>query len=232
MTVSPGTYPTLRAERIEDPNRLWAIPLLGMMVKSILLIPVFIVFTLAGIVWLVLIVVNSFQVLLTGSYWQAAYNLTRGLMRLNAKIWFYLAGLTDKYPGFGLEIDDRYSLDIEYPEQPNRAFAIPILGSIVRIILLIPFYIYAEIIAYGAILGALISFVPVLFAGRYPETTFELIRDAIRLNAAEFAYLGGLSDRYPSFAISTKHGTAKVVLIVIGGVLFLLSLVPSIAGGQ
>jgi len=232
MTLSPGTYPTLRAERIEEPNRLWAIPLLGIVVKAILLIPVFIVFSVLAIVWLVLMVVNSIPVLFTGSYWHPAYDLTLGLIRLNTKIWFYLAGLTDKYPGFGLAIDDRYSLDIEYPEAPNRAFAIPILGGIVRWILLIPFYIYASVISYAAYVAAMISFVPVLFTGRYPETTFEIIRDAVRLGTAEFAYLGGLSDRYPSFAISTEHGTAKIFLIIIGALLSLLSIVPSIAGGR
>ena len=232
MTLSPGTYPTLRAERIDEPNRLWAFPILGILVKSILLIPVLIVLSVLSIVWFVLMVINSVQVLLTGSYWRPAYDLTFGLIRMSTKVWFYLAGLTDKYPGFGFEIDDRYSLNIDYPERPNRAFAIPIVGGVVRVILLIPFLIYESIISNAALIGALISFVPVLFSGRYPETTFELNRDAVRLTSAELVYLAGLSDEYPSFAISREHGTGKVVLIVIGVVLFLLNTVPSLTGGR
>lgn len=230
MTLSPGTYPTLRAERIEEPNRLWAIPLLGIVVKSILLIPVVIEITVLYFVFLIVSIINSVVVLVSGSFWRPAYDLTLGLIRLNAKLLFYYAGLTDKYPGFGFDIDDRYSLHIDYPERPNRAFALPVVGGIFRYLLLIPFAIYAGIIGYGAILGAVISFVPVLFGSRYPETTFELVRDAARLEMAELAYAAGLSDDYPSFTISIEHGTAKVVLIVIGVVLYLLNIVRPATG--
>ena len=82
---------------------------------------------------------------------------------------------------------------------------------------------------YGALVGAVIAFVPVLFAGRYPETMFELLRDAFRLQAAQLTYGFGLSDRYPSFAISMNHGGAKIALIAIGVILLVIQEASSLA---
>jgi hypothetical protein len=225
MTVSPGTYPTLEAARIETPNRLWAVPILGMTVKSLLLIPVVIWLEVLLFVWGIVVLINSLAVLFTGSYMRSAYDLTLGVMRLNTKVSFYLAGLTDKYPGFGFSIDDAYALDIAFPEQPGRAFAIPIFGGLIRGILLIPFAIYSYVIIYGALLAAVVASVPVLFVGKYPESIFELVRDAVRLEMAELAYGVGLSDSYPSFSISTSHGAVKGVFIAGGVVLLLLNVV-------
>lgn len=225
MTLSPGSYPTLQAERIAEPNRLWAFLVLGAVVKGLLLIPVFVWLSILELVVLILIVLNSVVVLFTGSFWQPAYDFTVGYMRLTAKLSFYLAGLTDKYPGFGFEIDDRYALDIQLPEQPNRAFAIPFLGGLFRGILLIPFAIYAYVVLYATYLGVVVSSFPVLFSGKYPESIFELVRDAVRIQTAEIAYVAGLSDSYPSFAISMNHGTIKGVLFVIGALMMVVYVV-------
>lgn len=229
MTLSPGSYPTLQADLIERPNRFWAVPILGILVKSLLLIPVFIWLWLVSIGLLVLVLVNSLIVLFTGSYSQSAYDLALGFLRLNAKTCFYLAGLTNDYPGFSLAIEDAFSLDIASPEQPSRLFAIPIVGGLIRGILLIPFVIYIEVVAYATYIGVIIASFPVLFTGRYPESVFELVRDTMRLYSAQLAYGFGLSDSYPSFAISTSHGTVKGILVVAGVVLLLLNIVMNIA---
>ncbi|HZT06487.1 MAG TPA: DUF4389 domain-containing protein [Chloroflexota bacterium] len=224
-------YPALRAERPEQPNQLWAIPILGLIVKEILLIPQFIELVVLEIVVGILVLINSFVVLFTGAYWQPAYNLLLGFSRFLLKIEFFFAGLTDKYPGFDLSIDDRFSLDIASPVQPNRFFAIPIVGGIVRVFITIPFAIYYDVIATAAGIGMVISFVPVLFTGRYPEATFELIRDSARLAAAYLFYMAGVSDRYPNFSISMNHATTKIILIVIAVIAVLMNFATNLGGG-
>ena len=209
-------YPQLTITRIQNPNKMWAIPIFGFVAKRIILIPVFIEVGFVAIYLFFLLIINSFIVLFTGRYWPYCYQMNLGVLRLIAKIGFFVSGLTDKYPGFGFVIQDNFSLDMAYPEHPNRLFAIPVFGILARLILLIPFLIYLGIIGAGARLGMVVSFVPVLFKGNYPETTFELNRDSTRLGFSSSLYFAGLSDAYPSFKIATTHMTGKIILIILG----------------
>ena len=209
-------YPTLSIDRIKNPNRMWALPVLGGVAKIIILIPVFIELGLLAVLNFFILIINSFYVLTNGKYWLYAYNLNLGIMRLIAKTTFFFTGLTDKYPGFNFKIEDKFQLDLELPKTPNRFFAFPILGLLARIILMIPYFIYSGIVNGGARLGTLISFAPVFTKGYYPQSTYELNRDSMRLGLSEMAYMAGLSDKYPSFSISKNHLKIKIALIILG----------------
>lgn len=90
--------------------------------------------------------INSFLVLLTGKYWEHAYWVTLGLLRLSTKISFYMGGLTDKHPGISLSINDNFSFDIPYPEKSSRFYTVPVFGGLVRWILLIPYAVFIDVI--------------------------------------------------------------------------------------
>jgi len=223
-----GVYPDLTVEHIQNPNRLWAIPVLGAVVKGIILIPVFVWLYLLSIAWGVLIVINSFVVLFSGHYWDPAYRLTLGFTRIYLRVMLYFTGLTDRYPGFGLANDDpAIALEIAKPESPNRLWAVPILGGLVKVVILIPYLVYLVVLQYAAGIGIVISSFWVLFMGRYPEAVYELTRDYIRVLLAEVVYITGLSDSYPSFRISMNHAGIKIALIV---AVILLWFVPAISG--
>ncbi len=216
-------YPTLSVKQIQNPNRLWAFPVFGFLIKIIILIPIFIETWFLSTTNVLLIIINSFGVLFTGRYWRIAYELNLGLMRLNTKISFFMAGLTDKYPGFSLSINDNFNVDMEKPKNPNRAFAFPLFGGLVRIILLIPFFIWMVILRYAELVAMVLASFPVLFMGKYPESFFEIIRDYTRVNLATSVYFSGLSDQYPSFRISFNHKKIKITLIIISLVFLILS---------
>lgn len=221
IPTGPRMYPVLDVPRIANPNRMWAFPIFGFVVKLVVLIPVFFWLMLLGLAVLVVgVLINPLVVLFTGKYWQTSYELVSGYIKLGVKASFFLVGLTNKYPGFSLTIEDAYKVGIDMPKTSNRLYAIPVLGGIIRLILLIPYLIWETIINYGAGLGIVVSFVPVLFMGKYPETTYELFRDYTRLNVASTMYLFGLSDTYPSFWISKNHLVAKIILIILGMVLY------------
>jgi uncharacterized protein DUF4389 len=227
-SASSSVYPELQVEHIQDPNRLWAIPLLGITAKAIILIPVGIWLMLLSIAFWVFTVINSLVVVFTGRYWDPAYELTLGVMRLYLKAVLYGPGLTDRYPGFGFDISDPLiSLDVGKPENPSRLWAIPILSGVAKYVILIPYLIYVYVLQYAAWIGVVVSSFWVLFAGRYPESVYELTRDSTRVLLAYLAYFSGLSDRYPSFRISMNHAGVKVVLIVIACLL----LFGNLAGG-
>ncbi len=224
LTSTKGTnyYPSIKIRQIQSPNRLYAFPVLGIVMKSIMLIPVVIVAFFLGIVsWIMTGFINPFYILSTGNYWDTAYSINRKMLRYSLKIWYFVIGLTDTYPGFDFDIHDSFSFEIAKPKKPNKLFAIPLLGLAIRLVLIIPYAIYTNILGNGATFGTLISSFPVFFAGTYPESTFEFNRDTSRVNMASYAYMLGLSDEYPSFYISMKHKLIKIILIVIGLLMFL-----------
>lgn len=209
-------YPPITIHRITHPNRWYAFPIFGFVIKTILLIPQFLQLLILGIAaFFMVALINPFVVLFTGNYWNPAYQLTSGMMRLGVKIAFFLYGLTNTYPGFDFTIHDDYKVEIHKPQHPNRLFAIPLFGFLVRAILLIPFLLYEGVIRTAAYFGAIGASFPVLYKGYYPESSYEIARDSVRLNIAQSMYVAGLSDTYPSFWISMNHKTIKIILIVL-----------------
>ena len=178
------------------------------------MIPIFIELAVVGLYTLIITVfINSFVVLITGKYWRHCYNINTGLLKLGAKIHLYFIGLTNKYPGFSLDVSG-FDLNFTYPSASNRYFAIPIFGGLARLVLLVPYFVYNAAISKGAFLGVIISSLWVLFKGRYPETSYEFASDALRLNISQTLYMNGISDKYPSFYISLDHATLKLLLII------------------
>lgn len=216
-------YPALRVDHIQNPSRLYAIPLLGILIKVIICIPIFIELFFLNMASTVLTLMNAFYVLATGKYWDLAYEINLGVLRLTTKQTLFFFGLTNTYPGFDLTIDDPLiALDMVKPKNPGRFFAVPMIGGLVRLILLIPFLIYVNAINSAAgIASSFLASFHVLFKGKYPEFAYELARDLMRLNLASSVYLSGFSDSYPSFWISMNHKTIKIVLIILGVLLSL-----------
>lgn len=213
-------YPELKIDLIQNPNRLYAFPILGGIFKIIILIPIAIEVAFLSLFWLFVSIINSFVVLFAGKYWDFNYNFSLGLFRLFTKVSFYFNGLSNKYPGFSFSLTE-FTLDIKKPENPSRFYAIPIFGGLVRIILLIPYFIWTQVLSNASEIGTVASSIPVLFKGYYPESTYELNRDTTRVSLGNYSYMLGLSDTYPSFWVSFNHKTIKIILLVIGVILAL-----------
>lgn len=222
MATQNPIYPELIITKIKNPNRNWAIPILGGLAKIIILIPVFLELAVLFIYIFLLQIINSFNVLFNKKYWPYCFEVTTGTFNLATKVTFFFYGLSDKYPGFNLKLNGDFDLKFQMPQKPGLFYAIPILGIVARGILIIPFAIYSQVIGNGAKVGVVGSSFPVFFSGRYPDSTFELARDSIRLSLSQFAYFAGISDKYPSFKINMEHQTIKIALIIIGTALVLM----------
>lgn len=210
--------------KIQNPNRFYALPLVGLVAKLVMIIPVALWLWAVSVAYIFIMFINSFMVMFTGKYWDMAFNVTKLMLSLTVKLQLFISGLTDIYPGFGSEIKDaNIKLNLVKPENPNRLFAIPLFGGIVRAILLIPFAVWIYIVDSGARLGVVLSFYKVLFKAVYPDSTYEFYSDATRLNAYQFSYFSGISDRYPSFKISWNHKWIKIALIAAGLLLGILN---------
>jgi hypothetical protein len=216
-------YPHFTVDNNKKPNRLYAFPLLGILIKIIILIPQFVEMFFLGIAAIFLLIINWFIVLFTGEYWDLAYNFFLGIMRLEAKMHLFLYGLTDTYPGFALNTKNLFTLTIPKPTNPNRILAIPLIGIIVRFILLIPYLIFNEVLGRGAGIAMVCSWFAVLFNKQFPESLYEFERDTLRVSFASSSYILGFSDHYPNFKISMNHQTIKLLLIIAGAICLGLS---------
>lgn len=215
-------YPLITIDRIKRPSRVYAIPIVGFLIKTIIVWPIGVELSFLYLANSIILFVNSFAVLFTGRYWTIAYELSVGIMRLETKVFFFLFGLMDEYPGFSLS-SKTVSFAIDFPSRPHRGFAIPIFGGLARLILLIPFLIYAIVMRWATALVSMVGSFYVLFTGKYPESVYEFVLDTNRLLLSISSYFfSGISDTYPNFQISMNHKMIKIIAIILSSILVIL----------
>ncbi len=209
-------YPELIIPNNTHPNKLYAFPVVGLVIKFIILIPVLIVSLFVGLIYGVLSIVTPFVILFTGKYWNTAYTFTLGYFTYTAKIQLFLAGITDKYPGFTLEPNGIFEIRLPKPESPSRLMAFPGGGYVGRFLILIPYAFYQTVLQYGMYVAIIASWFGVWIKGNYPESLYEFIKDELRVSLAYDTYMTYLSDTYPSFKISMNHKKIKIILLILG----------------
>jgi len=188
---------TFSVDYLENPNRLWAFPVIGGTVKLIVVIPIGFWLMIVAFAAMALSVINGFFVLFTGRYWGLAHTLALGTMRLSVKANCFFLGLSDFYPGFSLDSSAEVRLEMALPRQPNRLLAVPLVSGIFRFAVLVPFFIFLFVIGLLVLLVYWVTWIPVLLIGKYPEGLFSLMVFALRFQLKLSAYTFGLSDRYP-----------------------------------
>jgi uncharacterized RDD family membrane protein YckC len=201
VRAEPAVFPahpvTLTLAYPVSPNRFWAIPIIGILVKFIILIPVFLLSLFAALGAAVVLFVAWIPVLIVGRYPGWAFTFVRGLMRWSVRTNAFVYGLTDRYPWPGAGPDHPLALDFEIPASSSRLWAIPLLGLIVKAIALIPAVLLTSLAGYGLGFVFLIAWAPVLFTGRYPEWGYRIGQTTIRWNARVEAFFVGVNEQYP-----------------------------------
>jgi hypothetical protein len=91
---------------------------------------------------------------------------------------------------------------IERPESSSRFFAILIIGGLVRFLLLVPHFVVLYILSLAVAICQLVIWGWVLFGGQYPDWAWTLVGGTLTWNTRVYAYIFGLTDRYPPFAFS------------------------------
>jgi uncharacterized RDD family membrane protein YckC len=80
---------------------------------------------------------------------------------------------------------------------PDRIWAFPVQGFLGKVVVLFPVLFAQVFAATGAALISLITWVPVLIVGRYPEWAFTYIRGLMRWSVRSSTFYYGLNDRFP-----------------------------------
>ncbi|MPZ23676.1 MAG: DUF4389 domain-containing protein [Dehalococcoidia bacterium] len=116
----------------------------------------------------------------------------------------YVSSLTDKYPAItlGPAEGEAASLDVDYPPSFNRFLNFPILGMIVKVILVIPHLI---ILFFAAIVAAFAVFFGqfvILFTGRFPPAWAGFVAGTTQLSIRINLWVFAFTDRYPPFSLT------------------------------
>lgn len=113
VALLTGTYPpfgpggehtvNVTYDESETQNRLWGIPLFGVWVRWIILIPHFIVLWLLGIVSAILTFFAWIPILINGRQSELVLRWVGGTYRWGVRVYAYATLLTGTYPPFRLE---------------------------------------------------------------------------------------------------------------------------------
>ena len=210
--VEPGYDPDgfpvrVMYDETQGIGRLWGLPGIGVAVRALLLIPHFIVLWLLAIAVGFVMLVSWIPVLINGRQAGFVYSILGGFQRWILRVTSYLYLLTSGYPPFSLSGEDDYRVRVEIDrDQPiNRFWGIPILGLLIRWIILLPHYVVLWIIGIAAMVLILFSWVPVLILGRQSQLVYSVLGGWLRWSLRVSTYLMLLHDRYPPFSLGNEE---------------------------
>jgi len=163
--------------------------------RGFLMIPQFLFAIGVMLIAMILMFLNYLAVLVTGRSAFAGYlsGALRYITRINAYMYF----LTDQYPPFSLSDDANYPVRV-IVDKPGHIHRWRVLSSF----LAAPHIIVLYVLTIAAALASVVSWVTILFTGRYPSALFNVTAAAVRYQVRVNAYLYLIVDRYPPFTLS------------------------------
>src|SRR5438445_628607 len=89
----------------------------------------------------------------------------------------------------------------EAERRRQRFWAIPIIGGVAKVVILIPHLVIIAAILVAVFALWLVMWIPVLVSGEYPAGPYYLATGLSRWVLRVSAFQGGLTDRYPPFSL-------------------------------
>lgn len=182
-------------------SRLWGIPLLGVLVRSILLIPHYIVLAFYTMAVGLLLLVMWIPVLVNGRYPGGGYSFVGGYIRWTTRVQAYLLLAASAYPP--LSTTGRHDVDVRWDESQAipRWAGIPIVGILIRMLLVIPHLIVLYFLALAVAFLNLITWAPVLVNGRYADWAYRIVGGSLRWQNRISCYVLLMTGPYPPFSL-------------------------------
>ena len=166
---------------------------LTVLIRLLMVIPHFIVLWALGIAAYVVVIIGWFGALFTGRLPTFAADFLAGFVRWQTRVFGYTILLTDVYPPFTLE-DADYPIRVAVrPGRLNR------LAVLFRFILLIPAWIVASIVSYGALtIVQFVSWLIVLISGQMPDSLHQALSAVLRYQVRVIGFAFMLTSAYPA----------------------------------
>jgi len=109
-----------------------------------------------------------------------------------------------------------YPIDFQadYPESPGKQYAIPLVGWLIRVVLLIPHAVAVTVLSCAVAFIQLFAWAPVLFSGKFQPGLYSFEAGVLRWSGRMYAYLFGLTDQYPPFALGSDDDDGYPVRVL------------------
>jgi hypothetical protein len=177
---------------VTDDLKRWR---LTVALRWLLALPHLLVLALWTYLALPVTVVNWFITLVRGRPSTGVHAWTSRFIRYQAHVYAYVYLVADPYPSFrGWPGQYPIDLAIAPPTEQVR------WKTLLRIILVIPAYVFATVLGYVLFLVAFLGGFFALATGRYPKGFRDLSAYCLRFQAQTFGYLLLVTDRYPTLA--------------------------------
>jgi hypothetical protein len=175
--------------------------------RLILVIPHLFLLCFLGIAAMVIAFLGWWGALFTGRLPEFAVTYLSGFIRWWLRVLAYLYLLTDVYPPFTLDDVPAYPVRLLVPEPQrlNRA------AVFFRAILIIPAWIVAELVAYGAAVVLFVAWLITLIAGRMPVALHQAFTAVLRYQTRLYGYLWMLTPAYPAGVFGDAPGAPPAV---------------------
>ena len=191
-------YPVhLTIDRTQRVNRLWGIPLVGLVLRWILLIPHWLIIGILGFLAGLSVLVSWIPVLFLGRMPDMLFDLYVMTYRWAARVAAYAVLMTDSYPPFSLNVSYPVDLIVEPRSSLNRLWGIPFFGFLARELALIPHLIVLFFLGIVVYVAMLVMWIPVLVNGRFPQIGYDLFGGYLRLTSRASLWLLLMPMPYP-----------------------------------
>lgn len=178
----PGYPVQVTFDRNQEINRLWGIPVFGLLLRWFLLIPHFLIIMVLGMASGMSVFVTWIPVLFSGRFPAWAVDLYELTYRWFLRVSAYFLLMTDVYPPFSADAPYPVGFAIAAPKEINRLWGIPMFGLWLRGLLTIPQAIVIFILGVGIFLAMFVIWLPVLINGRFPQLGYDLFGGYLRLS--------------------------------------------------
>jgi hypothetical protein len=169
--------------------------------RLITTIPALIVTYFYGIAAGIVVFISWFALLFTGRYPEGMYNFVAGYIRNSTRVYSYHYLLTDAYPPFNGQEEPGYPVRVHIAP-PKESYSRA--KVFFRIILLIPVAIIWYVYNIMLSVGALCSWVVIIFTGKQPEGLQNFINMAIRYHVDANAYGYLITEDFPPITVDSR----------------------------
>lgn len=196
--------PTLRYRHNTDPHR--GLATAGVfLVKFLLAVPHLI---LAGLIQLatgLLGYAGYWAVAVTGRMPPTVQRLAGTTLDWTARTWGWVGGIVDIYPPFETDPDFPIAFPSEKADKPSRGLAVAGI-LLLKLVAAVPHLIVLTVLGVGAIAATWIGYVIVAFTGGFPTALQDFLAGVLQWDLRVAAWLAGLTDEYPPFALEARAG--------------------------
>lgn len=203
MTEMP--YPIDFDVPVDDEERSRGLAVLGLalFVKTLLLIPhlfALLAFFIAVqfIVW-----IGFWYVLVTGTKppWIDAFSTI--YLRWSARVYSWFTSITDSYPTFGADDNHPAQVSITPADEPQSRLLALAGIVLIRSLLALPHLFILTWLTLGTLVAAWFGYLMIVINGRLPLGLHIYFVGFERWTARTWAFIAGITDRYPPFRLGS-----------------------------